>query len=1446
MGISLFYKGKNFLQLLCVCTLILFINSAYAQKIFSPASTNNLTGGATYCQGVTAGILIYSYNTCFTGSGSSTGTPITIKWYQNSTNTTTGGTLVSTTLVNTALSASGNTSYQPATTSPGTSYYYCVITWNGTGTCNTSGTLTSGTVAVIVNPTPDAISGTNTTCVGTTLNLSDGVAGGTWSSSNITAATVSSTGTVYGVNVGSATISYSIGTCRALKTISVVNTPPAITGNNIICAGASTSFSNSTTGGTWSVANASVATIDAASPVNIGGVAAGTTTITYAITAACYATRPLTVNITPGAITGSSSACQGTTVSLGNAVGGGTWSSASTVRATIDATTGMLSAVSAGTSAISYTIGSCKSGLTFTVVAMPAAIGGTATVCSGAATTLTNTVAGGVWTSSNTTIATANSGTGVVTGVSAGNATVTYAIGACAATKSITVNTQPAAITGSSSACTGTQVTLADATGGGSWSSVTTARATISSAGVVSAVSAGTTVISYTLGSCASTRTFTVVTTPAAITGTQTVCQGQTRTYINTVVGGTWSSSSSSVASVNSTTGIITGINPGSATITYSTGCGTAATRAITVIAQPAAITGTTALCTGISATLGNTVTGGVWSSTDPATANVNSATGVVAPLTAGATTISYTMGGTCSAIANVTINSQPSPISGTSLICAPRTVSLSDAVAGGLWSSSNSAVATADASGVVSGVTAGSATITYAIANCIATKAVSVSISPAAQISSAVAPCANYVANIQITGTAGATITYNVDGGSTLTQTLVDGSFLLNTGAISTAHTYGLIEVHDANCATSVDTIVSLAPVQMYWMGGVPGHETEWNQAANWSCGFVPDSISDVVIPSDATNMPSIEAGSVTKIRSLNIDYAATISADATSQLKVIGSVINNGKFTGNGLMCLVGTTGQHIAGIGEVSNLKLQNDSGAIINVGARLSVTGTLTLARGCLATNDSLVLASGAEGTGRIAALSATDTIKGKITMQQYVQGGYRRYRFWSHPFNSALSLGQLQKCIDITGQGGAANGFTSTVTNAASAFRFDPYSSDASQSYDPGWKPFTRISVSAADTNKLQRYQGIRLFVRGGKGQGLGYISSYTPAPVVAAMSGNINHGELDVPLSRGADDNQEYNMVGNPYPSPVDIGTILYNAKQAGTINGSAFYIWNPALGAGGQYLAIPIGTTAAIPYSIPANTAFQVKAAYDGAELHFSESNKTSCADNNLFKGPAQSLVLNVYDSSYQLWDMLHIQFNDRATDNNDKSLDAGKRLNGDFAFYSIAGGSEKLAIDARPYHKEMRIPLGVNSVYAQEFIVRAENVPATREKLYLHDKLTQHYLLMEAGAEYKFSITKEKETQGNERFELTTILPEQNNKLSVAIAPNPASDEVMISYNVSGAKDVLVRVTDVAGVCVYSTNAGVSNGQLKVSLSALPAGIYMVEVVAGAQISATKLVKE
>jgi hypothetical protein len=71
---------------------------------------------------------------------------------------------------------------------------------------------------------------------------------------------------------------------------------------------------------------------------------------------------------------------------------------------------------------------------------MPAAITGSAGVFLGTPVTLSDAVAGGTWSSSNTAVATVVAGTGHVTGVTVGPATITYqTVGGCYVAKNISV-----------------------------------------------------------------------------------------------------------------------------------------------------------------------------------------------------------------------------------------------------------------------------------------------------------------------------------------------------------------------------------------------------------------------------------------------------------------------------------------------------------------------------------------------------------------------------------------------------------------------------------------------------------------------------------------------------------------------------------------------------------------------------------------------------------------------------------------------------------------------------------------------------------------------------------------------------------------------------------------------------------------------------------------------
>lgn len=713
-------KKIYLLVLLCLATVSAFALNGPSTP-GGPGSATPYTGTFTYCVGAAATPITYNYSECSIGVGAPTGVNCTATWYYNTTNTNvvSGSSVVvaGPTSFTSAAGTNGDLpTFTPVTTSAGTYYYFCVVTWTDPGTC--ASPFTTGTQAVTINPAPAAIGGASTVCVGSTITLSDATSGGTWTSSDLSVATVGlSNGVVTGAGAGSADITFTITStgCTAVSTITVNPTPAAITGTASMCLGSSTALADATPGGNWTSSNGAIATVSASGVVS--SVAAGNATISYTLSTGCTRTQVVTVYATPAAITGTTTVCTGLTTTLSNTTSGGTWSTSDATIAVISSS-GVVTPVAPGTADITYTLASgCFTTTTITVNASPAAIGGTPSVCNGSTTTLTDADAGGIWSSSNSSVASVNFSTGVVTGMSVGTATITYTLGSgCRAVVTFTVNTAPSAIGGTMSVCLGSTSTLTNSVSGGAWTSSNTSVATIGvGTGVVTSVTTGNSDITYTLGNgCFSTSTVTVSPLPGAITGTASVCIGLTTTLSDPDAGGTWTSASTSVATIGASNGVVTGVTANTTTITYTLPSGCRTTTVVTVNPLPSPLTGTASVCEAATTTLSSTTTGGVWTTSDPSVATVG-VTGVVTGVAAGNAFISYTIGTGCYRTANVTVNPLPSASTGVAEVCVGSTTTLSNGTAGGTWISSSTSTATVgSATGVVSGVNAATVNIAY------------------------------------------------------------------------------------------------------------------------------------------------------------------------------------------------------------------------------------------------------------------------------------------------------------------------------------------------------------------------------------------------------------------------------------------------------------------------------------------------------------------------------------------------------------------------------------------------------------------------------------------------------------------------------------------------------------------------------------------------------------
>jgi uncharacterized protein YjdB len=919
------------------------------------------------------------------------------------------------------------------------------ISYTVTNSCGTA----IATTGVIITSLPDAgvITGSTTLCAGATSALNNTATGGVWSIDAAAIAIVDASGIVTGISGGIANVAYTVtNSCGSVTAIGAitVNTLPdagAITGGTIICAGATTTLNDVVTGGAWNTSAAGVATVDASGIVT--GVSAGEATMSYSVTNSCgtaIATIAVNINALPdaGTITGGTMVCEGLAISLGNTAGAGVWSIDASGVATIGAT-GVVTGVTAGVANVYYTVTtSCGSAVATSAVAVGSApdagaVSGGATLCPGATTALNNSINGGVWSSSAAGVATIDN-SGVVTAFAAGIATMSYTVtnscGSASATSVVVVNALPdaGAITGSS-VCIGSTTTLADAATGGAWGSSDATTASVSASGVVTGVAAGSATVTYTVtNSCGSAiATFPIVVNAlpyaGVVTGFDSVCVALTANLTDATTGGVWSSGSATTATVNAA-GLVTGVTPGSVTISYTVSnvCGSASASKLVHIKSlldPGVITGPSHVAYQSIIILTDSVGNGAWSASN---ANATLTSGIVYGAYPGTVTITCSLSNFCGTATTsklITVDSPVVYVSGISgptfFACVGGTAAFWNGTTGGVFTinGSDTAVATTTTGGLVTGISAGTATLSYTVWSTTVTSVLTVYPIPSV-ITGSNTVCMGATTPL-FDATPGGVWTSSIPSTATISPSgVVTGN---NAGTVPMSYTM----VAPAGCKVGVMMTVNANPAGITGNSSVcPGGSITLHDitpGGTWSGSnghAIVDSAGDVI---------GLTAGGV---------IASYTGPNGCSAIDVITIYPQVGPINGNLNICngavgfLADTSSHPLSWTSSTPSVATISASGAVSGVSTGTSII-TFTLITGCF--NTAVVTINPVPAVSAILGVSSVSLSGGQATLSDLTAGG-----IWSSSNTGIMTIGSTTGIVTPLFAGGNSTIYY-TVTNA---------------------------------------------------------------------------------------------------------------------------------------------------------------------------------------------------------------------------------------------------------------------------------------------------------------------------------------------------------------------------------------------------------------------------
>lgn len=565
------------------------------------------------------------------------------------------------------------------------------------------------------------------------------------------------------------------------------------------------------------------------------------------------------------------------------------------------------------------------------------------------------------------------------------------------------------------------------------------------------------------------------------------------------------------------------------------------------------------------------------------------------------------------------------------------------------------------------------------------------------------------------------------------------------------------------------------------------------WTSVNNWTAASSPSASTDALVKSG-----TLTINSTAQVKNLWVKGGATVQLSAP--LTVNGSLINAGTFSSSSQLTMNSSTAHVLQGATSVNQLTKAGNGALTLEVDTT-RVNNLLTISAGSLITNGRLVLQNGAQLLDNVSTVNPGGAISGQIHQELTGSTHGRVYNFWSSPVSNAQMSGV----------------FAGTEPSDMRSFNAGTQSWDAANG---STMLVGRGYTATGSSNGLRRF------------------------------SGQPNNGSISTSVVANPGNNNDWNLVGNPYPSAISASAFV--SANASRINGSLYFwdrtapyvsgsfiadyaVWNNASQVSGSGGRTPNGW-------IQPGQGFFVEATSSGA-LSFNNSMRN--ANSGVFFRPAaQANRLWITLKQQASKSQTAVVFRDDATLGFDPMLDARKLKTQNSFNLGTLGEQEVYAIQSLPVVKDyQQVPLQIDLPAAGKFYLELDSTEGEHPSgpLRLWDSQTGYYYPMNLKVPVELQAPNAMSASG--RYFLTWGKNDLVNEPPVLQTWVAGNDAVIRVFNPSELKITLMEVYDVSGRKVWSEKLETTQNSLERDIN-MPGGIYLVRLIGNFRTSTTRLV--